>query len=106
MNPFKNSIKAVLAAALLTTFQAGFAASVGDTGSLARGAVEDVTPQQKYQSAIREAGGGYKEWLRECAQFAGDARTTCAREARANYDRDMAEAKRILQTRSDTPRTY
>ncbi|MEP7156361.1 MAG: hypothetical protein ABI905_11350 [Betaproteobacteria bacterium] len=63
--------------------------------SLARGAVEDVTPQQKYRTAIREAGGGYKESQRECARAGGDVKS-CLREAKATYDRDMAEARRIL----------
>jgi len=34
------------------------AQSQNDEASLARGAVPDTTPQQRYQSAIREAGGG------------------------------------------------
>lgn len=37
-----------------------------DEASLARGAVPDTTPQQRYQSAIREAGGGLKVSLEEC----------------------------------------
>jgi len=71
--------------------------------SLARGSVEDVTPQQKYRSAIREAGGAYKESMRECAQAAGDARS-CNREAKAVYERDMAEARRLLAAGNDSPR--
>lgn len=63
--------------------------------SLARGSVEDVTPQQKYNTAIREAGGAYKENLRDCAQTATDVKA-CNREAKSTYDRDMADARRIL----------
>ena len=67
-----------------------------DTQSLDRGAIADVTPQQKYRSAIREAGGAYKESLRDCAQIAINDRQACIRDARNTYDRDMADAKRLL----------
>ena len=62
-----------------------------------RGSVADVTPQQKYQSAIKEAGGGYKLYLTECASMAAADRTACRRDAKALYDRDMAAARAILR---------
>jgi hypothetical protein len=64
---------------------------------LERGAVEDATPQQKYRTAINEAGGGYKLYLEECASMAAAERTACRREAKAVYDRDMAAARQILR---------
>jgi hypothetical protein len=64
---------------------------------LARGAVADATPQQRYRTAINEAGGGYKLWLAECAAMAAAERTACRREAKAAYDRDMAAARAILR---------
>ncbi|MBA4329658.1 MAG: hypothetical protein C0428_15645 [Polaromonas sp.] len=64
---------------------------------LERGAVADVTPQQRYRSAINEAGGGYKLWLAECAAMAAAERTACRREAKVAYDRDMAAARAILR---------
>ncbi|MGC1172636.1 hypothetical protein [Polaromonas sp.] len=64
---------------------------------LERGAVEDTTPQQKYRTAINEAGGGYKLYLEECASMAAAERTACRREAKAVYDRDMAAARQILR---------
>ncbi|MBA3592910.1 MAG: hypothetical protein M3Q12_09810 [Pseudomonadota bacterium] len=64
---------------------------------LARGAVADVTPQQRYRTAINEAGGGYKLWLAECAAMAATERTACRREAKVAYDRDMATARAILR---------
>lgn len=66
---------------------------------LERGAVADVTPQQRYRTAINEAGGGYKLYLAECASMAAAGRTACRREAKAAYDRDMATARAILRTR-------
>jgi hypothetical protein len=64
---------------------------------LERGAVADVTPQQRYRTAINEAGGGYKLWLAECAAMAASERTACRREAKVAYDRDMAAARAILR---------
>lgn len=92
---------AVLATALFAAANFAHASPMSDDQSLRRGAIEDMTPRQKYQTAIREAGGGYKESLRGCAQTAGDDRQECTREAKATYDRDMAEAKLILRTRAD-----
>jgi hypothetical protein len=64
---------------------------------LERGAVADMTPQQRYRTAINEAGGGYKLWLAECASMAATERTACRREAKVAYDRDMAAARAILR---------
>ncbi len=98
---------AVLVAAVSLAFAAGLVLAApsspanrvaSDFQSLENGAVEDVTPQQKYRSAIREAGGAYKESLRECAQAAYRDRLECVRNARATYDRDMAEAKQLWPT--------
>lgn len=88
---------AALAAALLSIFSFAHAVPSGEVQSLARGAIEDVTPQQKYRTAIREAGGGYKEWLRECDNMPSADRRACKLEAKATYDRDMAEAQMILR---------
>ncbi|MDO8440594.1 MAG: hypothetical protein Q7S97_05240 [Polaromonas sp.] len=60
---------------------------------LERGSVADLTPQQKYQTAIKEAGGGYKLYLAECATMAAAERSACRRDAKALYDRDMAAAR-------------
>ena len=89
----------LLAAMLGASVGVVLASPSSDAQSLAKGAVEDVTAQQKYNTAIREAGGGYKEWLRECNSGPADLRRTCTSEAKANYDWDMAQAKLILSSR-------
>ena len=66
---------------------------------LMRGAVADVTPQQKYRTAINEAGGGYKVYLEECATLATAGRTACRRDAKSLYDRDMLAARQILRSK-------
>ncbi len=73
------------------------AAQAGDEASLARGAVPDTTPQQRYQTAIREAGGGLKVSLEECRAMAAPERKSCESQARARYQADMAAARAILR---------
>lgn len=68
-----------------------------DEASLARGAMADSTPQQRYQTAIREAGGGLKVSLEECRSMAAGDRRSCESQARARYQSDMAKAKAILR---------
>ena len=97
INKCKSAIVALLATVCVAAVSVVHASVASDEQSLRRGAVEDVTPQQKYQSAIREAGGAQKEALRECALAAPDARRACTREAKASYEREMADAKMILK---------
>lgn len=68
-----------------------------EAAELRAGAREDVTPQQKYRTAIREAGGAYKEAQRDCAGMGAMERRTCLREAKSTYERDMAEARTLLR---------
>ncbi len=75
----------------------------GDEASLARGAVPDTTPQQRYQSAVREAGGGLKISLEECRTMAAAERKGCESQARARYQADMAAAKALLKDPSAGP---
>ena len=90
-----NTSRSILASAFLVMAGSAFALSEDD--QLARTAVPDSTPQQRYDSAIREAGGAYKEALRECSAMRGVERSSCTREAKATYDNDMAEARALLR---------
>ena len=94
-----NKRLAVLAATFFVIATAACASPASDDQSLQRGGVEDVTPQQKYQSAIREAGGAYKESLRECSQASIGDRRACASQAKAIYTREMDEAKLLVRGR-------
>ena len=84
-------------------FSAPAFAQGGEAASLARGAVPDTTAQQRYQSAIREAGGGLKVSLEECRAMAAADRKACESQARARYQADMAAAKALLQDPSAGP---
>ena len=78
-------------------------AQTGDEASLARGAVADTTPQQRYQTAIREAGGGLKVSLAECRAMAAADRKSCESQARGRYQADMAKARAMLKDPSVGP---
>ena len=69
---------------------------------LARADTPDTTPQQRYRSAIREAGGGLKIGLEECRAQA-QARKACEAEARARYQADMAQAREMLRNPQARP---
>lgn len=75
----------------------------GDEASLQRGAMEDMTPQQRYNTAIREAGGGMKVSLEECRAMATADRRACEAQARARYQADMAAAKEFLRNPNARP---
>ena len=75
----------------------------GDEASLQRGAVADMTPQQRYNTAIREAGGGMKVALEECRTLASAERRPCEAQARARYQADMAAAKEFLRNPNARP---
>ena len=75
-------------------FVPGFAAAQNYEASLERGSHPDVTAEQRYQTAIREAGGGLKDSLAECREDAAN-RKACEREARARYQEDMQYAREM-----------
>ncbi|MDA8520892.1 hypothetical protein [Acidovorax sp. NCPPB 4044] len=74
-----------------------------DDASLARGGRPDTTAEQRYQSAIREAGGGLKVALEECRQGGAPARKACESEARKRYQADMAEARSLRRNPDARP---
>jgi hypothetical protein len=94
---------AAVSTAVLVTSLSTIAFARGDAASLERGARPDTTPQQRYQTAIREAGGGLKVSLEECRAMAATARKGCESTARARYRADMEEAKRMLRDPAARP---
>lgn len=62
--------------------------------SLERGSRPDTTAEQRYQTAIREAGGGLKVALAEC-RAQTQRLNACEREARLTYKDDMAFARHL-----------
>ncbi|MFN7156162.1 MAG: hypothetical protein ACK4OE_21030 [Acidovorax sp.] len=107
MTPYRLNRSSVIIAAALTLsgllVVPGAAWAQSEEASLQRGSVPDVTPQQRYQSAIREAGGGLKVSLEECRAMMAAERKSCDSQARSRYQADMAAAKAMLRDPSAGP---
>lgn len=88
-------------AALLST--SGMAMAQSYATELSQGAHPDTTPQQRYQSAIREAGGGLKVSLAECRKLSAGERKACDTEARASYKKDMDYASELRKNPNARP---
>ena len=65
----------------------------------------DVTAQQKYQTAIAEAGGGLKINLADCRGQPAKAARACVKDAQSRYQQEMAVARELLRhpERSTSP---
>lgn len=59
---------------------------------------ENQTAQSRYQTAKKEANAAYKEALADCRKMRGAERTTCMKEAKANLQNDLAEAKKTMSS--------
>ena len=97
MTSFTQRLRPLLCTSLLAPFlMAPLAASAQNyDASLERGARPDTTPQQRYQTAIREAGGGLKLSLADCRMQAVAQRKSCEGEARMRYKQDMEKAREM-----------
>lgn len=91
-----SKIHPVVLSLLLACTVPGMAQELSHEAELARAEVPDTTPQQRYRSAVREAGGGLKIGLAECRALPS-GRQACEAEARARYQDDMRAAKKMLE---------
>ena len=82
-----------------TTLFAYAATGAIDGGDPPRWYQEDVTPQQRYQTARKEAGAALQEALLECARLDKQAKDACVSDARARHAQDISDAKRALVER-------
>lgn len=80
----------------------GASAVWADDAALQRGAREDTTPQQRYHTALREAGGGLKLGLAECRPAAAE-RAACEAQAYRRYQDDLARARALLRNPDARP---
>jgi len=62
----------------------------------ARWTTPDTTPQQRYNTALKEATAAYQQALEDCKALKGRERADCIKEAKAGHDQDLAEAKKQL----------
>lgn len=92
------TIRRTLAALAVTMALPGLALAQGrGQQELDRGAMPDRTPQQRYNTAVREAGGGMKIGMAECRSQGGGSRKACEQEVQARYRADMAAAREMLR---------
>jgi hypothetical protein len=63
----------------------------------ARWSTPDTTPQQRYQSARHEAMAAYHDNLVDCKSRGGEDKASCTKEAKARFDEEMGEAKKLLK---------
>lgn len=85
---------------MLTAFGGTLAPCVAqDVGTKdpARWYAEDATPQARYQTSTKEAHAAYQEALKDCRQMKGPERAACLKEAHANLQTDLTDAKRKLR---------
>ncbi len=66
-----------------------------DDAELARGAVPDTTPAQRYNTAVREAYGARKNNLAECRAAPAAERRSCQAQAQEQFKADMAIANQL-----------
>lgn len=59
---------------------------------------EDATPQARLRTLHKELGAALQEARNACKKVAAAERNACLQEARANYQRDMAQAKTPART--------
>ena len=82
-----------------TTLFAYAATGAIDGGDPPRWYQEDLTPQQRYQTARKEAGAALQEALLECARLDKPAKDACVSDARVRHAQDISDAKRALVDR-------
>lgn len=98
------TIRCTLAALAVTMALPGLALAQGrGQQELDRGAMPDRTPQQRYNSAVREAGGGMKIGMAECRGQAGGSRKACEQEVQSRYKADMSAAREMLRNPNARP---
>lgn len=64
----------------------------------ARPTTDDVTPQAQYQRSRREAQAAYREAQAACRKMPASERGNCTKEAKANLQSDLTEAKKALSS--------
>ena len=112
IQPSASPLRALwLAAATAGLLAAGAAHAQGhaplrateDAAELARGATPDTTPQQRYNTAVREAYGARKNSLADCRTVPAAGRRDCQKHAQEQFQRDMAIANQLRSNPNARP---
>ena len=96
-------LSALIVSAACGAMHAGWAqdraaGGVAQTGDPARWYQEDMTPRARFQTLQKEAGAAYRESQAECKKVERAMHAACMQEARRNFNQDMSDARRQLQT--------
>ncbi|QDZ27002.1 hypothetical protein [Noviherbaspirillum sp. UKPF54] len=59
---------------------------------------EDMSPQGQYKIAKKEADAAYREALTNCKKMGKADRVACMKDAKANYQSDLAQAKKEMSS--------
>ncbi len=87
-----------LACLLLTTAPVNAAQRQSASKAEAQRMTQDMSAQARYKNARREANAAYKEAVADCRKMRGAEHTTCMKDAKANLQNDLAEAKKTLSS--------
>lgn len=92
--------KHILTLSLLVASMSALSASAGDAEAtdkdVARWSTPDTTPQQRQETFRKEAIAAYEMALGDCRALSGKEKSECIKDAKANYEHDLAEAKKQL----------
>jgi hypothetical protein len=92
----KHILTLCLLVASMSALSASAAAPDATEKDEARWTTPDTTPQQRYETAKKEANAAYQMVLGDCRALSGKEKSDCTKEAKTNYDHDLAEAKKQL----------
>lgn len=90
--------KPILTLALLAASMSALSAFAGDAVATekdeARWTTADTTAQQRQETFRKEAIAAYQMALGDCRALSGKEKSDCTKEAKTNYEHDLAEAKK------------
>jgi hypothetical protein len=92
----KHILTLCLLVASMSALSASAAAPDATEKDEARWTTPDTTPQQRYETAKKEAIAAYQMLLEECRALSGKEKSDCTKEAKMSHDHDLAEAKKQL----------
>lgn len=64
----------------------------------AQQSTEDMSPRGQYKIAQKEANAAYQQALSDCKKMSKSERAGCMKEAKSNYQSDLAQAKKAMSS--------